>query len=153
MGIASGNPVSSYFLCSKDINYSTKSEYAYDMQISKLPFQYIPNIQSISIGTRCFTNLPCLEIVNLPHLQTLHIGRESFMIRKGRSVEGTRGCIIRNCPQLQFIKMEDDAFCNCNTFRICDLDKLDSLIIGMNCFWKCSVFELCGRNANEFVFK
>lgn len=148
MGLANENPASSYFLCSKDIEYSTNSEFAYDMQIAKLPFQYIPKIQSISIGSRCFTNLPCLEIVNLPHLQTLHIGRESFMIRKGRSIEGTRECIIRNCPQLHSIKMEDDAFCNCNTFSLCDLDKLESLTVGMNCFWKCSVFELCGRKAD-----
>ena len=152
MGFTYGNSASSYFLCSKDIHYSTQTEYAYDMQISKLPFNYIPNIQSISIETKCFTNLPCLEIVNLPYLQALHIGRESFMIRKGRSIEGTQECIIRNCPQLGSIKIEDDAFCNCNTFTICELDQLDSLAIGMNCFWKCSVFELHGREFDQLVF-
>lgn len=131
------------WICSRQASFQTSPACDKDLQIVNLPLNYTPNIQSIHIGKGCFSHLPCLRIVDLPYLEELLIEAEAFMFRNGRHLIGTEECYIQNCPALRTIQIQQDALSKCSTLVMEKLDCLQSLEIGLNCFWSCSSFSLC----------
>ena len=131
------------WICSRQDSFQTSPACDKDLQIVHLPLNYTPNIQSIHIGKGCFSHLPCLRIVYLPYLEELLIEAEAFMLRSGRRLIGTEECYIQNCPALRTIQIQQDALIKCSTLVMEKLDSLQSLEIGLNCFWSCSSFSLC----------
>ena len=85
---------------------------------------------------------------NLTSLQSIDIGQNCFNAASAISLIGTVDRIIWRIglPQLQSVKLNNNAFQNTKSFEMYNLTSLQSIDIGQNCFYSASSFSLIGMN-------
>ena len=84
---------------------------------------------------------------NLTSLQSIDIGQNCFNAANAISLIGMVGRIIWRIglPQLQSVKLNNNAFQNTKSFEMYNLTSLQSIDIGQNCFYSASSFSLIGN--------
>ena len=102
----------------------------------------LPALKSIEIGNSCFGKVRVFELDGLNELESVVIGKESFMY--SRYYERNDGsCRIVNCPQLKSIQIDTNTFWDYHSFEL-NLPSLQSIDIGNMCFNYAPLFSLTG---------
>ena len=106
----------------------------------------LPQLQSIKLNNRAFQNTKSFEMSNLTSLQSIDIGQSCFYSASSFSLIGIVESIIWRIglPQLQSIKLNNNAFQNTKSFEMSNLTSLQSIDIGQKCFNGASSFSLIG---------
>ena len=95
------------------------------------------------IGDECFGKVRVFELDGLSELESVVIGRESFMI--SRYYERNDGsCRIVNCPKLKSIQIGFESFEDYHSFELNNLPSLQSIYMGGYCFYYAPSFSLTG---------
>lgn len=91
-------------------------------EIKRLVLRDMERIKSITVGNHCFSNVETFEVINLPNLVSIVIGRDSFTscdrndnkpsdgCNKDICKEANSRCYLANCPQLTDIKFFEGSF-------------------------------------------
>ena len=103
---------------------------------------YLYSLQRIVIGNGCFKLVRLLELDGLNELESVVIGKKSFVIDKKERSDGT--CRIVNCPKLKSIEMGDHSLEDYRSFELNNLPSLQSINIGGNCLRYIPSFSLIG---------
>ena len=121
----------------------------------KLELTDFPRLKRIEIGSNSFQNVRGFVLKDLLNLHEITVGVECFRIKSGKfggNEERTDGIFkISNCPALSTVKLGDNSFCDFKYFDISELDSLQSIDFGKNCFWF-SDFCLKGELLNAILF-
>ena len=106
----------------------------------------LPQLQSIKLNNNAFQNTKSFEMFNLTSLQSIDIGQSCFYSASSFSLIGMVESIIWRIglPQLQSIKLNNNAFQNTKSFEMSNLTSLQSIDIGQSCFNGASSFSLIG---------
>ena len=123
----------------------------------KLELTDFPRLKRIEIGSNSFQNVRGFVLKDLLNLHEITVGVECFRIKNGwvsygNGLERTDGIFkISNCPALSTVKLGDNSFCDFKYFDISELNSLQSIDFGKNCFWF-SDFCLKGELLNAILF-
>ena len=102
----------------------------------------MPNLQEITIGNNSCVNVRCFTVVQLPQLERLQIGKDSFTLCdhvSNKPWDGSnpdrirtehRMVIITDCHNLRQIAIGPGSFSDYSSVVIDNLDSLMSLILG-----------------------
>ena len=106
----------------------------------------LPQLQSVKLGDYAFRNTKTVGMSNLTSLQSIEFGVECFNGANAFSLIGMVESIIWRIglPQLQSIKLNNNAFQNTKSFEMFNLTSLQSIDIGQSCFYSASSFSLIG---------
>ena len=105
----------------------------------------VPQLASVSIGNNCFQNVNKVEFIGLEKLESVTIQRGSFLGNENATVSSmhlkpmgvmiVNGLfVVRNCPFLKTMAVDDDSF---SYYKVCEIEnvqELESIAIGRNCF-------------------
>lgn len=100
-------------------------------------------LQSISIGNRCFQTVRNFMIDGLEELKTLKIGDSCFKI----SGKESKGGLFRitKCPSLCELEIGEESFSDYTTFELFSVDSLRSIKFGAGCFEYAEEFSMRGN--------
>ena len=101
---------------------------------------FLHSLKRIVIGDRCFGKVRVVELDGLDELESVVIGRESFMISSSERSDGS--CRIMNCSKLKSIQIGYKAFEDYYSFELNNLPSLQSIDIGDWCFRYAPSFSL-----------
>ena len=102
----------------------------------------LPKMKSIVIRDNCFGNVRVFELDGLSELESVVIGGNSFSISDKERSDGDYRIV--NCPKLKSIQIGYASFSDYHSFELNDLPSLDSIDIGMYCFYWAPLFSLTG---------
>lgn len=105
----------------------------------------VPQLSSVSIGNNCFQNVNKVEFIGLEKLESVTIQRGSFLGNENATVSSmhlkpmgvmiVNGLfVVRNCPFLKTMAVDDDSFSHYKVCEIENVQELESIAIGRNCF-------------------
>ena len=107
----------------------------------------MPLLKRIIIGSKCFQHIRLFRLKGLESLETVSIGSNSFRIQgvwkvnKANILRQSDGlCSISNCPQLKSICFQDNCFCDFKSFELFNVDALETIEFGADCFWFANLF-------------
>ena len=101
-------------------------------------------LKSISIGHKCFMNVRKIVLDGLSNLESVHICEHCF--RNYRRKEHDDGiCRITNCPNLYQIEMGDKSFVDFKSFELSNVNSLQSIKFGQECFYYANLSLLGGK--------
>ena len=103
---------------------------------------FLHSLKRIVIGNKCFGKVRVVELDGLGKLESVEIGRESFMISSSERSDGS--CRIMNCSKLKSIQIGYKAFEDYHSFELSNLPSLQSIEIGDWCFHYAPSFSLTG---------
>ena len=106
----------------------------------------LPQLQSVKLGDYAFRNTKTIGVSNLVSLQSIEFGVECFNGASSFSLIGMDESIIWRIglPQLQSVKLNNNAFQNTKSFEMSNLTSLQSIDIGQSCFNGANAFSLIG---------
>ena len=106
----------------------------------------LPQLQSVIIGDWAFDEARQFEMIKLPSLQTIVFGWGSFNYAGSLSLRGTNEWLKWRIdfPQLQSVKVGDDAFEHGNTFEMINLPSLSSIELGKGIINGASSYSFIG---------
>ena len=107
-----------------------------------IPSFYMHSLKRIVIGDYCFRKVRVFELDRLGELESVEIGKDSFMISDEERNDGDYRIV--NCPKLKSIQIGDGSFRNYQTFELNNLPSLQSIDIGEWCFDNAPSFSLTG---------
>ena len=94
-----------------------------------------------------FKNVSSLRIENMPNLDIIQIGKNSFsLLHFGDDITSTRDCHICHCPKLKSIDVGNMAFYDYTVLELHDLPSLEDLSMKRNCFYFGRQFVLQGKH-------
>ena len=99
-------------------------------------------LKQIVIGSNCFGKVRMFELNGLSELESVVIGKWSFIISDDERTDGT--CRIVNCPKLQSIQIGERSFHDYHSFELDNLPSLQSIVIGDYSFLYAPSFSLIG---------
>ena len=88
-------------------------------------------LQSITIGNHCFQNVRAFVLDGLEKLESVKIGSQCFNIS---SLCDDGICRITNCPNLTQLEIGDWSFEDFKLFKLSNVNSLQSIQFGDNCF-------------------
>lgn len=112
----------------------------YGNNITTLDFSGYSELEILSIGSSCFKNVKSFELVDFDYLKRVEIGYQSFY-----SSSNTGEFSLMNCPSLKEFSCGYQAFYNYNVFDIDNLNALEMLNIGFQCFYYVKQFKLSSK--------
>ena len=126
--------VQSLPLISPVITNITFSSYVgyYDNSFTVLNFTQYRFLKRIEIGDWCFRYVREFVIDGLESLESIKIGKYSFMIDYEERDDGV--CRITNCPNLRQLEIGNWSFRDFKSFEISNVNSLQSIIFGQGCF-------------------
>ena len=111
-------------------------------QMMELKLVEMPFLKQINIGSTCFQYIRLFQLKDLESLEKVVIGSNSFRIygvwgvNKVNLLRQPDGlCSISNCPQLKAIRIQDNSFCDFKSFELSNVDALETIEFGKDCFW------------------
>ena len=96
----------------------------------------------IVIGNSYFGKVRLLELDGLDELESIVIGENSFRVGYGERSDGA--CRIVNCPKLKSIQIGSWSFSDYYSFELNNLPSLQSIDIGVRCYYWAPSFSLTG---------
>ena len=121
--------------------YNYENERVTTMGFTKYAFS---QLTSITTSKNSLKNVRVFVIDDLPKLQTVKIGCECF--RMGWRKERDDGiCRITNCPNLRQLEIGDHSFGDFKSFELSNVNSLQSIKFGRECFEYCEYFSLNGE--------
>ena len=90
-------------------------------------------LKSITIGSCCFQNVREFVIDGLGSLESVKIGEKCFRISYDERNDGV--CRITKCPNLRQLEIGDESFWDFKSFEISNLNSIQSIDLGGECFW------------------
>ena len=99
-------------------------------------------LKRIMIGDECFGMVRVFELDGLDELESVVIGKKSFMISDEKRSDGS--CRIVNCPKLKSIQIGGSSFLDYHSFELNNLPSLQSIDMGKWCFFFAPSFSLTG---------
>ena len=110
---------------------------------------FLHSLKHILIGNDCFGKVRLVELNGLNKLESVEIGMESVTITKSvnfrKTGERKDGLFrIVNCPKLNSIQIGDWSFCDYHSFEFKSLPSLQSIQMGVRCFYWAPSFSLTG---------
>ena len=132
----------------EDIPADVEHLYLYgfsDYEKNKLIFSNnsFPQLESITIGSWCFQDVRELVIDGLASLESVRIGEKSFRMGWGNPDDGI--CLIKNCPNLRQLEIDNESFADFHSFEIYSVNSLQSIKFGYSCFPFTEDFSLKGK--------
>ena len=102
-----------------------------EADFTRLSLKAIPCLVSITIGDRCFAHVKELVIEDLPKLEMLSVGRNSFTrAANGCARDASRHFSLSGCCQLAEVSVGAFSFSDYSFFALYDLEGLERLSIG-----------------------
>ena len=103
-------------------------------------------LKSIVIGDYCFGKARVFELDGLSELESVVIGQKSFTTNPNEPWNRNDGsCRIVNCPKLKSIQIKQYwSFTDYHSFELNNLPSLQSIDIGVDCFYNAPSFSLTG---------
>ena len=114
---------------------------------TQLRLRNMIRLKRIMIGDECFGKVRVVELDGLIELESAVIGERSFTIEKDQPWDSERSdgvCRIVNCSKLKSIQMGYYSFGDYHSFELTNLPSLQSIDIGVRCFWWAPSFSLTG---------
>ena len=99
-------------------------------------------LKRIQIGNDCFGKVRVFELDGLSELESVVIGKNSFRISDAERNDGDYRIV--NCPRLKSIQIGDTSFEDYHSFELNSLLSLQSIDIGITCFYWAPLFSLTG---------
>ena len=94
----------------------------------------VKSLKRIEIGSWCFQYVREFVIDGLESLESVKIGGKCVRISYKERDDGI--CRITNCPNLRQLEIGyDDSFDDFKSFEISNLNSLQSIKFGWNCFY------------------
>ena len=90
-------------------------------------------LKSITIGSSCFQNIREFVLDGLESLKSVKISGNCFKISGDERDDGV--CRITNCPNLRQLEIGDASFIDFQSFEISNLNSIQSIKFGHNCFY------------------
>ena len=108
----------------------------------------LPHLQSVKLGDYAFQNTGSFTISNLTSLQSIVFGSNCFINAPSFSLTGLNEWMKWriDLPQLQSVKLGDNAFQSTRSFEMLNHTSLQTIEIGQECFNGASLFSLTGLN-------
>ena len=108
----------------------------------ELKLSGLVRLKRIVIGNNCFGKARVFELDGLSELESVVIGKYSFMISDDERSDGDYRIV--NCPKLKSIQIGDYSFSDYHSFELNNLPSLQSIDIGEDCFYYAPSFSLTG---------
>ena len=108
--------------------------------VTELKLSGLVRLKRIVIGKSCFGNVRVFELDRLNELESVVIGRESFMIDNKERNDGSYRIV--NCPKLKSIQIGGSSFEDYHSFELNNLPSLQSIDMGRYCFYYALSFSL-----------
>ena len=99
-------------------------------------------LKRIVIGYNCFGKVRVFDLNGLSELESVVIGKESFMIDSDERNDGSYRIV--NCPKLKSIQIGNKSFQDYHSFELSNLNSLQSIDIGERGFFWTPLFSLTG---------
>ena len=99
-------------------------------------------LKSIVIGNSCFGKVRVIDLDGLSELESVVIGRYSFMISSRERSDGSYRIV--NCPKLKSIQIGYESFSDNHLFELNNLPSLQSIDLGVRCFNWVPLLSLTG---------
>ena len=99
-------------------------------------------LKRIVIGYNCFGKVRVFDLNGLSELESVVIGKESFMIDSDERNDGSYRIV--NCPKLKSIQIGYASFQDYHSFELNNLPSLQSIDIGSFGFEYAPSFSLTG---------
>ena len=99
-------------------------------------------LKRIVIGDGCFGKVRVVGLDRLDELESVVIGKKSFMINYSERSDGSYRIV--NCPKLKSIQVGSYSFYDYHSFELNNLPSLQSIDIGDFCFRYAPLFSLTG---------
>ena len=105
-------------------------------------------LKRLEIGNDCFTYVEEVKLIGLSELESVEIGKNSFVKnKKGDGYDPNRHFYLNGCPKLKSLKMGCYSF---SDYTVCAIENVDALeVIEMGdlenmtrCFCRASTLEL-----------
>ena len=101
------------------------------------------SLQSITFGDCCFKKVREFVLAGLEKLERVKIGENCFWISdEEERADGV--CRITNCPNLHQLEIGNDSFEDFKQFELSNVNSLQSITFGDNCFKYVENFILKG---------
>ena len=100
-------------------------------------------LKSITIGYKCFKHVREFVIDGLESLENVIIGEECFRISNSERNDGV--CRITKCPNLRQLEIGDRSFEDFKSFKLSNVNSLQSIKFGNVCFLYAGEFSLKGE--------
>ena len=100
-------------------------------------------LKSITIGYFCFKHVREFVVDGLESLESMKIGDNCFRISDNERDDGV--CRITNCPNLRQLEIGDYSFQDFKSFELSNLNSIQSIKFGDNCFKYAEEFSLKGE--------
>ena len=94
----------------------------------------LPALHTLEIERDCFQNTEVFVLDNLPCLETVQIGSNSFALKREGNNNNSSSCRITNCPNLQELNIPCSCFTGFRTFELSNVDSLKLINMGDNTF-------------------
>ena len=105
-------------------------------------FDDFTSMEYIKIDSHCCRYVSEFIIQNMPVLDTIEIEKKCF---RTDEIESTSGLFyIGNCPQLRQLTVRNNSFCFFKSFKLSNLNSLQTIDIGEGCFQNVREFVLDG---------
>ena len=135
--------------------YQFSNPYALSQRLSPIEIVSITSfyrLKSITIGNNGLMDVRVFILDYLPSLESVKIGEKSFDLSHDIMdfcdyicrERDDGACRITNCPNLCQLEIGDDSFADFNSFELSNLNSLQSINFGYNCF-KYADFSLKGE--------
>ena len=99
-------------------------------------------LKRIEIGSWCFQHVREFVIDGLESLESVKIGEECFKIGNEKRADGI--CHITNCNLCQ-LEIDYPSFCDFQSFKLSNVNSLQSIKFGDRCFFYAEDFSLKGE--------
>ena len=103
----------------------------------------LPSLQYLYVGDYCFGEVRLFELNGLGELESVVIGSSSFTISDKERRDGSYR--ISNCPNLESVRTGYRSFSDYHSFEMTNLASLQSVDIGVRCFFWAPLFSLAGE--------
>ena len=88
----------------------------------------LPSLNSIQIGDRCFTNTQELKLIGLKELESVRIGKTSFVKcpynPEKDGIDSNRHFYLKDCEKLRELKIGCYSF---SDYSVCEIENVPSL--------------------------
>ena len=100
-------------------------------------------LRKLIIGNFCMKFVRTIRLEGLPNLESLKIGNDCFSIGNDERDDGI--CRITNCPKLHTLEIGNGSFEDFKSFKLSNLNSLQSIKFGNFCFEYAEDFSLKGE--------
>ena len=116
----------------------------------------MPRLRQIKIESNSLQQVRNFIVEGLERLECVKVGDNCFRINQHWNWKNERAdglCKIKNCPRLRDVILGNDSFCDFKTFELCEVDALQSIDFGKECFHHSSQCILKSNNISLYAYQ